>query len=63
MNEDTAPAGPRYFAKGGEGVHVVFNLEDAAPYAALGYQEVDEATYQATLPDPGTAPAPSTGAP
>jgi hypothetical protein len=41
----------------------VHNLKDAAPYADLGYQEVDEATYQASLPDPGAAPGPSTGAP
>ncbi|MDX3067816.1 hypothetical protein PV518_37620 [Streptomyces sp. ND04-05B] len=47
-----APApNPRYFSKDGEGVQVVYNLRDASPYAELGYQEVDEAAYLASLPD------------
>ncbi|WP_327415398.1 hypothetical protein [Streptomyces sp. NBC_01233] len=41
---------PRYFTKEGEGVQVVYNLRDAAPYAELGYEEVDEAAYLASLP-------------
>ncbi|MEV6738713.1 hypothetical protein AB0N14_17980 [Streptomyces sp. NPDC051104] len=44
-------AGPRYFTKEGEGVQVVYNLKDPAPYFELGYEEVDEAAYLASLPD------------
>ncbi|MGW2951504.1 hypothetical protein [Streptomyces eurythermus] len=42
---------PRYFTKDGEGVQVVYNLRDAAPYLALGYTEVDEDAYRASLTD------------
>jgi hypothetical protein len=58
MSDDTTQApqqevrNPRYFTKDGEGVQVVYNLRDASPYAELGYQEVDEAAYLASLPDP-----------
>ncbi|KQW11453.1 hypothetical protein [Streptomyces sp. Root369] len=57
---ETAPApGPRYFGKEGEGVQVVYNLRDASPYAELGYEEVDEAAYLASLPDPTASPFPA----
>ncbi|MER6557888.1 hypothetical protein ABT300_08995 [Streptomyces sp. NPDC001027] len=57
---DKAPApNPRYFTKEGEGVQVVYNLRDASPYAELGYEEVDEAAYLASLPDPTAAPLPA----
>ncbi|MEU0058677.1 hypothetical protein [Streptomyces sp. NPDC006334] len=64
MSDDTpqGPApdarNPRYFADG-EGVQVVYNLRDASPYAELGYQEVDEAAYLASLPDPTSSPLPA----
>ncbi|WP_019061698.1 hypothetical protein [Streptomyces prunicolor] len=50
--------GPRYFMKDGEGVQVVYNLRDPAPYFELGYVEVDEAAYLASLPDASTSPFP-----
>ncbi|MER7841681.1 hypothetical protein ABTY98_38800 [Streptomyces sp. NPDC096040] len=57
---DKAPApNPRYFARDGEGVQVVYNLRDATPYAELGYEEVDEAAYLASLPDPAASPLPA----
>jgi hypothetical protein len=46
-----AAPGPRYFTKEGEGVQVVYNLKDAAPYFELAYEEVDEDAYRASLPD------------
>ncbi|MFJ4627182.1 hypothetical protein [Streptomyces sp. NPDC088847] len=49
MSDEPTP-NPRYFTKEGQGVQVVYNLRDAAPYSALGYEEVDEAAYLATLP-------------
>ncbi|MEU0181416.1 hypothetical protein ABZ312_09525 [Streptomyces sp. NPDC006207] len=49
MSDEPTP-NPRYFAKQGEGVQVVYNLRDAAPYLDLGYEEVDEAAYLASLP-------------
>jgi hypothetical protein len=58
MSDDTTettpgPApGPRYFTKEGEGVQVVYNLRDGSPYFELDYEEVDEAAYLASLPDP-----------
>jgi hypothetical protein len=51
--------GPRYFTKDGEGVQVVYNLRDASPYAELGYQEVDEAAYLASVPDVLASPLPT----
>ncbi|WP_327345984.1 hypothetical protein [Streptomyces europaeiscabiei] len=52
---DEGPApNPRYFTRQGEGVQAVYNLRDASPYAELGYEEVDEAAYLASLPDPAT---------
>ncbi|MGW2766243.1 hypothetical protein [Streptomyces sp. NPDC001275] len=42
-------SGARYFTRPGEGVQAVHNLKDATPYAELGYEEVDEAAYQASL--------------
>jgi hypothetical protein len=58
-NEAAEPVrNPRYFTKDGEGIQVVYNLRDASPYAELGYQEVDEAAYLASLPDPTTSPFP-----
>ncbi|MER6828886.1 hypothetical protein ABT352_23095 [Streptosporangium sp. NPDC000563] len=48
MSESTP--NPRYFAKERESVQVVYNLRDAAPYLDLGYEEVDEVTYLASLP-------------
>jgi hypothetical protein len=65
MSDDTTettpgPAsGPRYFGKEGEGVQVVHNLRDASPYAELGYEEVDEAAYLASLPDLTASPSPA----
>ncbi|MFC9241588.1 hypothetical protein ACFTZK_34800 [Streptomyces decoyicus] len=58
MSNSTNPptTEPRYFTKPGEGVQVVHNLKDPAPYTDLGYEEVDEAAYQATLPDPSEPP-------
>ncbi|WP_328638372.1 hypothetical protein [Streptomyces canus] len=59
---ETAPApapGPRYFGKEGEGVQVVYNLRDPAPYFELGYEEVDEAAYLASLPDILASPLPT----
>ncbi|WP_405961288.1 hypothetical protein OG235_37140 [Streptomyces sp. NBC_00024] len=55
---ETTP-GPRYFGKEGEGVQVVYNLRDPAPYFELGYEEVDEATYLASLPDLTGSPVPA----
>jgi hypothetical protein len=57
VNDETSetpePArNPRYFTKEGEGVQVVYNLRDDAPYVELGYTEVDEDAYLASLPDP-----------
>lgn len=52
-DEHTEPVrNPRYFAKDGEGVQAVYNLRSDAPYLQLGYTEVDEQTYRASLPDP-----------
>ncbi|MFJ1528288.1 hypothetical protein ACIOFV_07645 [Streptomyces mirabilis] len=65
MSDDTTettpgPApGPRYFAKGGQGVQVVYKLKDPAPYVELGYEEVDEAAYLASLPDIVASPLPT----
>lgn len=57
---DEAPVpNPRYFTREGEGVQVVYNLRDASPYAELGYVEVDEAAYLASLPDPTASPFPA----
>jgi hypothetical protein len=50
------PRNPRYFTKEDEGVQVVYNLRDAAPYVELGYEETDEAAYRASLPDPFALP-------
>ncbi|MFI9591204.1 hypothetical protein [Nonomuraea sp. NPDC052265] len=47
---DEATPNPRYVTKEGEGVQVVYNLRDATPYADLGYEEVNEAAYLASLP-------------
>ncbi|MFD8521090.1 hypothetical protein ACFV2D_13875 [Streptomyces capillispiralis] len=55
----TGPApGPRarYFTRQGEGVQAVYNLRDAGAYRALGYEETDEATYRASLPDGADGP-------
>lgn len=51
--------GPRYFTKEGEGVQVVYHLKDPAPYVELGYEEVDEAAYLASLPDVFASPLPA----
>lgn len=51
MSDEPTP-NPRYFAKGTESVQVVYNLRDATPYLDLGYEEVDEAAYLASLPAP-----------
>jgi hypothetical protein len=64
MSDETIEAAepvrnPRYFAKDGEGVQVVYNLRDASPYAELGYEEVDEAAYLASLPDLAADPLPA----
>ncbi|MFF3654875.1 hypothetical protein [Streptomyces olivochromogenes] len=61
MSDETTDApdpirSPRYFSKAGEGVQVVYNLRDPAPFFELGYEEVDEAAYQASLPDLAAAP-------
>ncbi|MDQ1018958.1 hypothetical protein [Streptomyces afghaniensis] len=53
------PRNPRYFTKEDEGVQVVYNLRDAAPYVDLGYEEVDEAAYLASLPDVFASPLPT----
>ncbi|MFD8509707.1 hypothetical protein ACFV27_00975 [Streptomyces antimycoticus] len=53
------PRNPRYFTKEGEGVQVVYNLRDAAPYFELGYEETDEAAYLASLPDAFDTPVPA----
>ncbi|MET9462430.1 hypothetical protein ABZY05_46785 [Streptomyces canus] len=64
MSDDTTetaqpPApGPRYFGKEGA-VQVVYNLRDPAPYFELGYEEVDEAAYLASLPDVFASPIPT----
>ncbi|MEU0741924.1 hypothetical protein [Streptomyces sp. NPDC006134] len=56
-DETTTGTGPspdpraRYFAKEGEGVQVVCNLRDATAYRELGYEEIDEQAYLASLPD------------
>lgn len=52
-SETPAPArNPRYFTKEDEGgVQVVYNLRDDAPYLELGYTEVDEDAYLASLTD------------
>lgn len=49
MSDEPTP-NPRYFAGEGGGVQVVYNLRDIAPYLDLGYQEVDEAAFLASLP-------------
>ncbi|MEY9488650.1 hypothetical protein RKD26_004444 [Streptomyces calvus] len=60
--ENVTGAGPspgpraRYFTREGEGVQVVYNLRDAGAYRALGYEETDEATYRASLPDGADGP-------
>ncbi|MFJ8074521.1 hypothetical protein ACIQ7Q_11460 [Streptomyces sp. NPDC096176] len=54
--ETPATAQPRYFTKPGEGIQVVHNLKDPTPYTDLGYEEVDEAAYEATQPDLGQPP-------
>ncbi|MEU5497974.1 hypothetical protein [Streptomyces griseofuscus] len=61
MSDDKTEAtpGPRYFTKEGEGVQVVYNLRDDAPYLELGYTEVDEAAYLASLPDVFASPLPT----
>ncbi|BCK66463.1 hypothetical protein Srufu_004160 [Streptomyces libani subsp. rufus] len=53
MSDSTNPptAEPRYFTKPGEGVQVVHHLKDPTPYTDLGYEEIHETAYQATLPD------------
>ncbi|MER6367435.1 hypothetical protein ABT255_03480 [Streptomyces mirabilis] len=56
MSDETTDApdpirSPRYFTKEGEGVQVVYNLRDPAPFFELGYEEVDEAAFRASLPD------------
>ncbi|GGU58939.1 hypothetical protein [Streptomyces lavendofoliae] len=58
MSDSTSPSStqPRYFTKPGEGVQIVHNLKDPTPYTDLGYEEVDEAAYRATLPDPDEPP-------
>ena len=53
------PRNPRYFTKEDEGVQVVHNLRDAAPYFELGYEEVDEAAYLVSLPDVFASPLPT----
>lgn len=64
MNDNTPPTVPttgprtRYFTKDGEGVQVVHNLHDPAPYLELGYEETDQQTYNASLPDLSTPPGP-----
>lgn len=62
MSDDTTETtpGPRYFAKKGEGVQVVYNLKDPTPYVELGYEEVDEAAYLASVPDVLASPLPTT---
>ncbi|MFB7496088.1 hypothetical protein ACFC09_15575 [Streptomyces sp. NPDC056161] len=50
-------SGARYFTRPGEGVQAVYNLKNATPYAELGYEEVDEAAYLASL-DETAAPLP-----
>ncbi|MBO8191595.1 hypothetical protein ITI46_07800 [Streptomyces oryzae] len=59
MSDDTSGAPPlatgpqpRYFAKEGAGVQVVYNLRDDSTYRTLGYREIDEQSYLANLPDP-----------
>jgi hypothetical protein len=52
---DEPTANPRYFAKKGESVQVIYNLRDATPYLDLGYEEVDESAYLASLPAPADA--------
>ncbi|MFI7467434.1 hypothetical protein [Nonomuraea sp. NPDC049646] len=61
MSDDTTETtpGPRYFTKEGQGVQVVYNLKDPAPYVELGYEEVDEAAYLASLPDVFSSPLPT----
>ncbi|PWI15960.1 hypothetical protein DI272_18670 [Streptomyces sp. Act143] len=54
MSDEQPTPNPRYFTKEGEGVQVIYNLRDAAPYAELGYEEVDEAAYLAALPTADT---------
>ncbi|WP_329361187.1 hypothetical protein [Streptomyces sp. NBC_01483] len=61
MSDETTDApdpirNPRYFTKEGESVQVVYNLRDPAPYFELGYEEVDEATFRASLPDLAAPP-------
>ena len=55
MSDEPTP-NPRYFAKEGEGAQVVYNLRDATPYFDLGYEEVDEAAYVASLPTADNLP-------
>lgn len=50
-SETPAVRSPRYFTKDGEGVQVVYNLRDETPYRELGYTEVDEDAYRASLAD------------
>ncbi|BCK73684.1 hypothetical protein Srufu_076370 [Streptomyces libani subsp. rufus] len=59
MSDDTTQAplpatGPqaRYFTREGEGVQAVYNLRDTTTYRKLSYQEIDEQSYLASLPDP-----------
>ncbi|WP_413105504.1 hypothetical protein [Streptomyces sp. Inha503] len=59
MSDDTRQAPlpatgpqPRYFTQEGEGVQVVYNLRDTTAYRKLGYREIDEQSYLASLPDP-----------
>ncbi|MDI6412193.1 MULTISPECIES: hypothetical protein [Streptomyces] len=57
MSDDTprAPAArprTRYFAKAGGGFQAVHNLRDTTAYRKLGYEEIDEPTFLASLPDP-----------
>ncbi|NEY34064.1 hypothetical protein GTU99_17965 [Streptomyces sp. PRKS01-65] len=41
----------RYFVKEGEAAQAVYNLRDASTYWKLGYEEIDEQEYRASLPD------------
>jgi hypothetical protein len=59
MSNESEPRNPRYFTKEGDGVQVVYNLRDPAPYVEFGYEEVDEAAYLASLPDLTANPLPA----
>lgn len=50
MSDEHPAPNPRYFTKEGEGVQVVYNLRDTAPYVELGCEEVGEAAYLAAVP-------------